>query len=1370
MHKGLTSQEWATFEQLPGASADNFESLWRALVKGCYGAVGQFVQYKNHPGVEFLIRLTESSAEFGGVGTVVGWQCKYFQTLRAGRALTSAQRREVEKSLQETRDRCPEVKRWILCVPAKLSRRDVQWLSDKSTELLRVECWSDDDIVGKIDQAHNGTLIRETYFGRLAFTPDDLLYASRVAYEPIKSRWLKDVHFCTDAEREIRRLLFEPESRSDFAVAVANLSEVKPYFRETDGQERSKLLQLIEEFENTANGLVKSFTDGEWFDGRELHEKVVCVTRQLRVVTIQLKRERNPLALVTQNALHFIRKIDEIASGIIKDVNVPSVAVVADAGCGKTHMSIALVENGSVHRSGGVLMLAKELSREAGIESLIAKIYLRSGYKIQSVVELLVALNEYGERNKCRVPWVIDGLNESQDPSQWKEILSRISLLIKNDYPRVLLVVTLRTGQCSTGAYYDHQNWVADDQLYAYKNACIPDDVKCIVGRVPDGNQLIQAYFEYYKIHYFGELPNMLLHPLSLRLYCQLTNKDRKIEVHPQSLPYDISDIFNAYCDEIAKHISENKAISNRKRVSDYRRNIQDLGKCVWDACDRAVPIEELYAIFPKVEGGWESEWENVLSHEGLILVRPDWTDKRKKVFEITFDALGGYLVADWLLTQPKEWLSGLLKSQEFVERIAKRKHPLGEDILAFMVWLFSRINYGDAFYNKVTGDIRDAALRKTIDIDGKYINSKIRSDFVRQCRMDGSFAENCYYRIFSRSFVTNHPIDSAFLDDALAPFAAAERDASWGRWVYRNRKGIFGRLSHILDVVQHVSQGEIRQLFFVLKWLLVSNVRSIRDRATHIMVETGSRFPKDVLGMISKAFACNDPYVVERLAAAGYGILMRLHSMRRDKELVEIGARYVQYLIEHVLGMHPDFLVVNQLALDAMVNSIALVCEVGQGNIPDAVANFKIPYSVSRHYFRKPEEVDLEKCACVDQAIRMDFANYTLTRLIGAHPYETSGRRYKNIYAQIEQRMYDLGFRCEDFENEDSAISRDRFRPTFDRDKLSVERFGKKYAWIAFREMESVVQKKIYAYNRTSEIDIDPSFPGVPNVFPIRFDDDIFSKTSDVEDWVLHGVLPTYARLRECRLPGYGDDDWVLIFGAIHQESSDGLKNCVSVIEGFFVKEGTMMGVCEHPHQIESLNAPSKYYSYVGESPWSKQLRYCKDEPRRSLATSRPERCRFLIGSDEKWEYYLWCDCPYEFFNSAAHESDENKGAAGYLLSHYMLQRLHMRVDPATWRMIDQEGRIGAVYFNEGESYNTGRSLLYMRKDLLCKYMNCEKVDFGWRFWGERRMHYDEARKHEEFLKKVGWENTHINLIEQYNPYSVGAQNRIEVVRTLRD
>ena len=1367
MHKGLTSQEWATFEQLPGAATDNFESLWRALVKGCYGGVGQFVQYKNHPGVEFLIRLSSPSAEFGDSGTVVGWQCKYFQSLRTGRALTPTQRREIEKSLQETRDRCPEVNRWILCVPAKLPKRDVQWLSGTSTESLHVDWWDDTDIVGKIDQAFNGELIRAAYFGCLAFTADDLLYASRVAYEPIKSRWLKDVHFCTDAEREIRRLLFEPEARNDFAVAVANLSEVKPYFQEADDKRRSELLQLVEEIENTANGLVASFTDGEWFDGRELHEKVVCAARQLRAVTIQLKRERNSLAIVTQNALYFIRQIDEIARGIIRDVDVPSVAVVADAGCGKTHMSIALVENGSLHRSGGVLMLAKELSREADIESLIDKICLRSGHKIKSVVELLVALNEYGERNKCRVPWVIDGLNESQDPSQWKEILARISLLIKNDYPRVLLVVTLRTGQCSTSPYY-HHNWVADDQLYAYKNVCIPDDVKCIVGRVPDDYQLVQAYFEYYKIWYSGSIPQMLRHPLSLRLYCQLTNKDRKKEVFPQSLPYDISDVFNAYCDEIAKHISENKAIANRKRAADYRRNIQDLGKCVWDACDRAVPIECLYAIFPTVEGGWESEWENVLSHEGLILVRPDWADRRKKVFEIAFDALSGYLVADWLLTQPKEWLCGLLKSQEFAERIAKRKHLLGEDILSFMVWLFPRINYGDAFYNIVTGDIRDAALRKTIDIDGKYINSKIRADFVRQCRVDERFAESCYYRIFSRSFVTNHPVDSVFLDEALTPFAVAERDASWGRWVYQNRKGIFERLSHILDNVQHVSQSKIRQLFFILQWLLVSNVCSIRDRATHIIVEIGARFPKDALEMISSAFACNDPYVVERLAAAGYGILMRLYSKWQDKKLVEIGTKYVQYLIEHVLGERANFPIVNQLALDAMVNSIALLREVEQECVPDAVASFKIPYSVSRHNFRKPEDIDSRACAYVDQAIHMDFANYTLTGLVGTHPYETSGRRYKDIHAQIEQRMYDLGFRCDDFKDEDSAISQNRYRPAFDRDKLSVERFGKKYAWMAFREMESVVRKKVCAYNRTSEIDIDPSFPGVPRAFPIAFCDDIFSKTSDVEDWIENGILPTYNELRECKLKGYGDDDWVMIFGAIDRESDDKIKNCVTLIKGFFVKRGTMSAVSEYPRQLEELEAVHKSYAYVGESPWSKQLRYCEDDPRRSLKEPKPDRCQFLVGSDEKWDYYLWFDCPYEFFNSEAHSSDENKGATGYLLSHYVLQKLHMRIDPVSWNAVDQEGRTGAVYFKDGESYNTERRFLYIRKDLLCKYMKAEGADFGWRVFGERRMHYNETPKHEEFLRKLGWEKTCVNLIQQYNPNFADVQGRIKVLRDL--
>ena len=108
------------------------------------------------------------------------------------------------------------------------------------------------------------------------------------------------------------------------------------------------------------------------------------------------------------------------------------------------------------------------------------------------------------------------------------------------------------------------------------------------------------------------------------------------------------------------------------------------------------------------------------------------------------------------------------------------------------------------------------------------------------------------------------------------------------------------------------------------------------------------------------------------------------------------------------------------------------------------------------------------------------------------------------------------------------------------------------------------------------------------------------------------------------------------------------------------------------------------------------------------------------------------------------------------------------MRIDPVSWNAVDQEGRTGAVYFKDGESYNTERRFLYIRKDLLCKYMKAEGADFGWRVFGERRMHYNETPKHEEFLRKLGWEKTCVNLIQQYNPNFADVQGRIKVLRDL--
>ena len=56
---------------------------------------------------------------------------------------------------------------------------------------------------------------------------------------------------------------------------------------------------------------------------------------------------------------------------------------------------------------------------------------------------LLAAVDAAGQRARHRLPVVIDGLNESEDPRAWKPLLAALETTLAK-YPYVLLVCTLR--------------------------------------------------------------------------------------------------------------------------------------------------------------------------------------------------------------------------------------------------------------------------------------------------------------------------------------------------------------------------------------------------------------------------------------------------------------------------------------------------------------------------------------------------------------------------------------------------------------------------------------------------------------------------------------------------------------------------------------------------------------------------------------------------------------------------------------------------------------------------------------------------------------------------------------------------------------
>ena len=92
-----------------------------------------------------------------------------------------------------------------------------------------------------------------------------------------------------------------------------------------------------------------------------------------------------------------------------------------------------------------------------------------------------------------------------------------------------------------------------------------------------------------------------------------------------------------------------------------------------------------------------------------------------------------------------------------------------------------------------------------------------------------------------------------------------------------------------------------------------------------------------------------------------------------------------------------------------------------------------------------------------------------------------TRTQTYQDVRRQIDSRILELGYSSSRFSEIDRAIEKDAWQ-TERRGTGKTERYGKKYSWIAYFEMYGIRFDEgalpEYAGERTSDVDIDPSFP----------------------------------------------------------------------------------------------------------------------------------------------------------------------------------------------------------------------------------------------------------------------------------------------------
>jgi len=110
---------------------------------------------------------------------------------------------------------------------------------------------------------------------------------------------------------------------------------------------------------------------------------------------------------------------------------------------------------------------------------------------------------------------------------------------------------------------------------------------------------------------------------------------------------------------------------------------------------------------------------------------------------------------------------------------------------------------------------------------------------------------------------------------------------------------------------------------------------------------------------------------------------------------------------------------------------------------------------------------------------IQRDFAHYTIDRLASAYGREDT----TPLVEQVRWRIADLGYTSARFGKIDRAIHAAGWQHE-QGDRHKIERYGKKYAWIAFYELvglrrdQGLLDLDHYPEGRISDVDIDPSFP----------------------------------------------------------------------------------------------------------------------------------------------------------------------------------------------------------------------------------------------------------------------------------------------------
>ncbi|MDO8990754.1 MAG: hypothetical protein Q7U91_14110 [Sideroxyarcus sp.] len=1083
-----------------------------------------------------------------------------------------------------------------------------------------------------------------------------------------------------------------------------------------------------------------------------------------------------------------------IQSAAFKVLFDPQLLVSGEWGTGKTHLLCDVTQDRIDCGQATVLVLAKNFQG-----SIVAEICARIEAG-RTVDEVFDRLEELAKETDERVVVIVDGVNEGRR-REWREAVTTLQALIA-DRPSIGLIVTCRTpfepiaiekNQLAKLHRVMHHGF--DDQEF---------DAQA-------------AFFQYYGLP-LPEVPLLdreFSRPLTLKLICQslqdLTGKKLAqgfagIASGQKGMTYILESFINRVGEQIVREYGLRskgcwELLKGSDQVAD--RRLAGFAPCMAAKLRGYVRQSEadriIAANYPALRSSQRRLLLDVLRTNGILEEDAIWysTDtglKSRVVFRLPYQRFSDHLVARHLLKTYLDvsstatikrsftaksplgqifqisnrynqeyaepgWAQALIT--EFPERVGKRLPRKQRELFFMLPKRSQNLNaYFDPFIEGMFWRAPAAFTEGTRIVINQYLNSESR---VWEQMVDALVAV---------STKPKHPYHAGRLYDYLARYPMPDRDLSWSEYI--RRRYASPSIHRLLTWAEklnaaNMTQLSAKELTVLLSLVLTTVVRSDRDLATKALVMIGERFPEVLFTHVETSLEFNDPYVPERMLAAAYGTTLSLVDSEAAPTFRPLLGVLAKTLYRKMFGAGARYATHHTLMRDYALGIIQTAQRVNCVALPKTAGrNLVLPFPNTPTTFASDGTPDPSVTEAIDHAIQMDFGNYTMGRLIPNRAnYDHEKPEYVRVRAKIERRMFDLGYRAERFKDNDSEIGRMSWNAG---DHEKVDRYGKKYSWIAYFEMwgEREAMRKLPDWRlgeRISDCGVDPSFPKRPPDWTPPIPELFGDLGADTEAWVKGGFTPKWDPLLVVPEINGHPGEWVLVQGFIRGADENSDRELFAFMRGVFIARKDVRSfrskflALEYPGNRELPEGASEIYLYAGEAGrrqnYVRHLYQRNGRYRRQIAEAfdRHERVNpeeetppvtikitpahgedmetdislvelFGLGSIPEFRHIpgVRVELPYIHFGWESYHSSLNDFSGFDLPAPKLIQRLGLASKNREIDFYDSMGQLGTIYREAGDGWKGNRhSLLYVRADLLRRYLSDTRQVLVWCNWGER-------------------------------------------------